>query len=431
MADRHDLSIKEAQQAVDEPGSDSTVRSPLHHHAREQGDVLDRGLAVRAEDQRVLEERQSVHQLLRRPAIRASRTASPWRPATTSASPTTPRGTACRRATPPICPRIRCRRGCRPAPIRPITTSRTSRISSPRCPRPGMTWRVYSESMNPGRDWRLDSVADDTMLAPDHLYPADSPVGAIGTPGLMLPHARAPLRDQAQCLGQLPGRAQLAGFRPQQPHHGRRPMGRGHEGGSERRRPDGTSISSGRTSRAATSATSISSSPTSATTCTASRCRARPRPIQTLQLASDCGKDDAILYRGDNYTDYLIRKIQASSGLDEHRQAHRDRHHVRRGNGHDRLQRVLRLESERRTRDCRPVARRAGEERRRLRLDRTDRALQPGQQGARHEHLRRPDEPAAGARSTSSTAMRTATSRSCGRCRTCSAWPIRATTGRT
>ncbi|HEX4566592.1 MAG TPA: alkaline phosphatase family protein, partial [Vicinamibacterales bacterium] len=33
----------------------------------------------------------------------------------------------------------------------------------------------------------------------------------------------------------------------------------------------------------------------------------------TLQLASDCGKDDAILFRGDNYTDYLIRKIEASS----------------------------------------------------------------------------------------------------------------------
>jgi hypothetical protein len=30
------------------------------------------------------------------------------------------------------------------------------------------------------------------------------------------------------------------------------------------------------------------------------------------QLAGDCGKDDTILYRGDNYTDYLIRKIQDS-----------------------------------------------------------------------------------------------------------------------
>src|SRR5581483_11335613 len=49
----------------------------------------------------------------------------------------------------------------------------------------GMSWRVYSESMNPGRDWRLDSVGDRAILAPDHVYPADSPVGAIGTPGLM------------------------------------------------------------------------------------------------------------------------------------------------------------------------------------------------------------------------------------------------------
>ncbi|MGH9422772.1 MAG: phosphoesterase, partial [Thermoanaerobaculia bacterium] len=50
----------------------------------------------------------------------------------------------------------------------------------------GMTWRMYSESMNPGRDWRLDSAADDAILAPDRVYPAGSPVGAIGIPGLML-----------------------------------------------------------------------------------------------------------------------------------------------------------------------------------------------------------------------------------------------------
>ena len=49
----------------------------------------------------------------------------------------------------------------------------------------GMTWRVYSESMNPGRDWRLNSAADTTIIAPDHIYPAGSPVGAIGNPNLM------------------------------------------------------------------------------------------------------------------------------------------------------------------------------------------------------------------------------------------------------
>jgi hypothetical protein len=50
----------------------------------------------------------------------------------------------------------------------------------------GMTWRVYNESTNPGRDVRLNSAADPTLVAPDHVYPASSPVGAIGNPNLML-----------------------------------------------------------------------------------------------------------------------------------------------------------------------------------------------------------------------------------------------------
>jgi hypothetical protein len=51
----------------------------------------------------------------------------------------------------------------------------------------GMSWRMYNESMNPGRDWRLNGAADPTLVADDHLYPAGSPVGAIGTKGLRLP----------------------------------------------------------------------------------------------------------------------------------------------------------------------------------------------------------------------------------------------------
>ncbi len=51
----------------------------------------------------------------------------------------------------------------------------------------GLSWRMYSESMNPGRDWRLNGAADPTLVADDHLYSADSPLGAIGTKGLRLP----------------------------------------------------------------------------------------------------------------------------------------------------------------------------------------------------------------------------------------------------
>lgn len=35
----------------------------------------------------------------------------------------------------------------------------------------GMTWRTYAESMNPGQDFRTDSVADTTVTAKDNVYP--------------------------------------------------------------------------------------------------------------------------------------------------------------------------------------------------------------------------------------------------------------------
>lgn len=55
----------------------------------------------------------------------------------------------------------------------------------------GMQWRVYSESLYPGADWRRDSVANTAIVAPDNLYTADDPTGAIGTPGLMVRYAGA------------------------------------------------------------------------------------------------------------------------------------------------------------------------------------------------------------------------------------------------
>jgi|CZKU01.1.fsa_nt_gi hypothetical protein len=54
----------------------------------------------------------------------------------------------------------------------------------------GMSWRTYSESMNPGQDFRTDSVADPAVTAPDHVY-APGTVGGnaatIGNPGLVVP----------------------------------------------------------------------------------------------------------------------------------------------------------------------------------------------------------------------------------------------------
>ena len=54
----------------------------------------------------------------------------------------------------------------------------------------GLQWRTYSESMNPGQDFRTDSVADSAITVPDHVY-APGTVGGntatIGDANLPLP----------------------------------------------------------------------------------------------------------------------------------------------------------------------------------------------------------------------------------------------------
>jgi hypothetical protein len=54
----------------------------------------------------------------------------------------------------------------------------------------GLTWRTYSESMNPGQDFRTDSVADPAVTAPDHVYAPGTEgnnTATVGNPNLTLP----------------------------------------------------------------------------------------------------------------------------------------------------------------------------------------------------------------------------------------------------
>jgi hypothetical protein len=54
----------------------------------------------------------------------------------------------------------------------------------------GLTWRTYSESMNPGQDFRTDSVTDTAVIALDNLYAPGTLAGnatTVGTSGLTLP----------------------------------------------------------------------------------------------------------------------------------------------------------------------------------------------------------------------------------------------------
>ncbi len=53
----------------------------------------------------------------------------------------------------------------------------------------GMSWRTYNESMNPGQDIRIDSIADTSVVAPDNVYPPGTLAGntvQIGNPNLLL-----------------------------------------------------------------------------------------------------------------------------------------------------------------------------------------------------------------------------------------------------
>jgi hypothetical protein len=176
----------------------------------------------------------------------------------------------------------------------------------------GMTWRVYSESMNPGRDWRLDSAADETVLAPDHVYPADSPVGAIGTPGLMLamPARLYATKHNASVA------FQAVRSSPEFVRNNRT-MGGGQWDAAMKAAqatPAGWDVDQLGTDLETGDLGNLNFlEPDQCDDMHGVKVQGTTAANQTPRLASDCGKDEAILYRGDNYTDYVIRKIQASS----------------------------------------------------------------------------------------------------------------------
>ncbi|MES2347171.1 MAG: alkaline phosphatase family protein [Pseudomonadota bacterium] len=174
----------------------------------------------------------------------------------------------------------------------------------------GMTWRVYSESKNPGGDWRKDGTADNTIVAPDYIYTAADPVGAIGTPGLQVRLAGSlyaakhngsvffqnvrsspDFLQNNRTLGGGQWDAALAaspsapvGWNPDQFGDD---LQSGDVGQINILEPDQCDDMHG--------VTLVGTMPGSSTTKAASDCSGNP-----------------LIYRGDKYTDYLIKKIQAS-----------------------------------------------------------------------------------------------------------------------
>ena len=175
----------------------------------------------------------------------------------------------------------------------------------------GLTWRVYSESQNAGADWRRDGQPDATIVGPDNLYLAGEPVGKLGTPGLMVRLGSALYAAKHngsvffQNVRSTPdfvannrtlGGGQWddalsksasapAGYNPDQFGTD---LQTGDIGQLNILEPDQCDDMHG--------VTLVGTQPGSTTTVT----------------ASDCS-GNALIYRGDKYTDYLVKKIKASA----------------------------------------------------------------------------------------------------------------------
>jgi hypothetical protein len=171
----------------------------------------------------------------------------------------------------------------------------------------GMTWRVYSESMNPNRDVLLDGAADPTITAPDHVYTGADPVGPIGTPGMVVPFPSGLYRPKHNASVNFQNVRNLPDFRANN-----RTMGGGQWDTSIQAAYPGWEVDQFGKDLASGDVGQINFlEPDQCDDMHSITVRGSVPPSTTQIAASDCG-GSAIIYRGDNYTDYLIRKIQAS-----------------------------------------------------------------------------------------------------------------------
>ncbi len=175
----------------------------------------------------------------------------------------------------------------------------------------GMTWRIYSESTNPGQDWRLKGVADSTLVALDNVYPASSPMGAIGDPNLQLPfpaglyatkhNPAVAFQNVRSVFGAATNNRTLGGGQwdeairknPATPEHWDTD-----QFGSDLKNGDVANLNF--------------LVPDQCDDMHGVKWMGTVSGTGAAAAASDCS-GNAIIYRGDQYTDSLIRKIQASA----------------------------------------------------------------------------------------------------------------------
>jgi hypothetical protein len=174
----------------------------------------------------------------------------------------------------------------------------------------GMTWRVYSESMNPHRDPRLDGIADPNpaVFAFDHVYQASDPVGAIGNPLLQLPFPAALYRPKHNESVNLQNVRSAPEF-----FDSNRTLGGGQWDDALKAAYPGWDVDQFGTDLGNNDVANVNFlEPDQCDDMHNITVRGTVPPSPTLITASDCS-GTAIIFRGDNYTDYLIKKIQSSA----------------------------------------------------------------------------------------------------------------------
>jgi hypothetical protein len=171
----------------------------------------------------------------------------------------------------------------------------------------GMSWRVYSESINPHRDVRLDGIADPAVVAKDHVYQTTDPVGAIGNANLQIPFPAALYRPKHNESVNLQNVRSAPEF-----FSSNRTMGGGQwDDALKAAYPDwnvdqfGDDLMSGDIGQVNFLEPDQCDDMHNITV------QGTVPPNTTKINASDCS-GNAIIFRGDNYTDALIKKIQAS-----------------------------------------------------------------------------------------------------------------------
>ncbi|MFX1678078.1 phosphoesterase [Mitsuaria sp. CC2] len=189
----------------------------------------------------------------------------------------------------------------------------------------GMTWRTYSESMNPGQDFRTDSVADAAVTATDNVYAPGTLNGntaAVGNAGLTLPMPAGLYKTKHH-----PGMAYQNVRSAPEFKYSNRTMGGGQwdanlKSSSAYAMPAnydidqlGTDLASGKVGTLNflvpdqcddMHGISVIGKLANGSTATASDCGSVANNVAQSSAAN-------IITRGDNYVDALVKKIQASA----------------------------------------------------------------------------------------------------------------------